>query len=135
MRLIDMGIEPYLVFSTLIGSMAQRLVRKICSKCKKPWTPDLAKLPKDLRLEPGDVLYQGEGCDHCRQTGFRGRCGIYELMLSTDEVVNLIMRRAPTYEVVESARKAGLRLLREDGWLKVKRGVTVVDEVVSNSAI
>jgi general secretion pathway protein E/type IV pilus assembly protein PilB len=135
MRLIDMGIEPYLVCSTLIGSMAQRLVRKICSKCKKPWQPVLEKLPRDLKLDPGDVLYQGEGCDHCRQTGFRGRCGIYELMLSTDEVVNLIMRRAPTYEVVESARKSGLRLLREDGWLKVKRGVTVVDEVVSNSAI
>ena len=135
MRLMDMGIEPYLVCSTLIGSMAQRLVRKICPKCKKPWDVGNQKLPKDLVLAPGDVLYRGEGCENCRQTGFRGRCGIYELMLNNDEIVDRIMRRAPTYEVIEAARKGGMRLLREDGWLKVKRGVTIVDEVVECTAI
>src|SRR3954467_5586466 len=80
MRLIDMGVEPYLVSSTLIGSMAQRLVRKICSKCKSPVEPDHEKIPPDFKVEPGQVLYRGQGCEHCRKTGFRGRSGLYELL-------------------------------------------------------
>lgn len=135
MRLMDMGIEPYLVSSTLIGSMAQRLVRRICGKCKKPVSRDQIKLPRDLVLAPEDTLYHGEGCEYCRQTGFRGRSGLYELMLMNEELSDLIMRRAPTFELVEAARKSGLRLLREDGWLKVRQGLTVPDEVVKCTAL
>jgi len=135
MRLTDMGIEPYLVSSTLIGSMAQRLVRKLCNICKESYKPNLKKVPSDLILTEEDHLYRATGCDACRQTGYKGRSGVYELMLMNDEIANLITHRAPTYEVVAAARKNGLRLLREDGWLKVKRGITDVNEVVRNTAI
>lgn len=134
-RLIDMGIEPYLVSSTLIGSMAQRLVRRICSKCKEPFTPPLNTLPKDLNAKSGDVFYRGAGCESCRNTGFRGRSGIYELMLMKDEIADLIIRRAPVYEIVQVAQRNGLRLLREDGWLKVRKGATTPDEVVKCTAV
>ncbi|MBI1841035.1 MAG: Flp pilus assembly complex ATPase component TadA [Verrucomicrobia bacterium] len=129
MRLIDMGVEPYLVSSTLIGSMAQRLVRKICSKCKEPFVPDRAKLPKDFELDPSATLYRGAGCPHCRNTGYRGRAGLYELMVMNDEIAHKVMERAPSPEIVATARKHGLRLLREDGWVKVRAGMTTPDEV------
>lgn len=135
MRLIDMGVEPYLVCSTLVGSMAQRLVRKICPKCKETYTPDKQKLPPDFKLAAGEQLTRGTGCPNCRNTGYRGRSGIYELMVVTDAVSKLIMDRAATPEVVAVARKAGLRLLREDGWVKVRAGSTTVDEVLTCTAV
>lgn len=135
MRLMDMGIEPYLVSSTLVGSMAQRLVRKLCNGCKEAYDPDPAKLPADLHINPGEHLFRAVGCDACRQSGYKGRSGVYELMLMNEEIAQLITRRAPTYEILTVARKAGLRLLREDGWLKVRRGITDVEEVVRNTAI
>ncbi len=129
MRLIDMGVEPYLVSSTLIGSMAQRLVRKICSKCRDRYEPDVSKLPKDFTLHAGDKLYKGVGCPHCRNTGYRGRAGLYELMVMTDDIAHKVMERAPSPEIVATAKKSGLRLLREDGWLKVRAGVTTPEEI------
>lgn len=135
MRLIDMGVEPYLVSSTLIGSMAQRLVRKICPKCKTESTPDRAKLPKDFPLGASEPLYHGVGCPNCRNTGFRGRCGLYELMVMNEDIAHKVMDRAPSHEIVTVARKSGLRLLREDGWLKVRKGVTTPDEVVMCTAL
>jgi type II secretory ATPase GspE/PulE/Tfp pilus assembly ATPase PilB-like protein len=123
------------VSSTIIGSMAQRLVRKICPKCKAPSPPDPATLPKDFRPLAGEVLYRGAGCPNCRNTGFRGRCGLYELMVMNDDIAHKVMDRAPSNEVVQVARKSGLRLLREDGWLKVRKGVTTVDEVVMCTAL
>lgn len=129
MRLIDMGVEPYLVSSTLIGSMAQRLVRKICPKCKDRLEPDRSKLPKDFKLEPGEKLFRGVGCPHCRNTGYRGRAGIYELLVMNDEIAHKVMERAPSPEIVAVAKKSGLRLLREDGWLKVRAGVTTPEEI------
>jgi len=139
MRLIDMGVEPYLVSSTLIGTMAQRLVRKICPKCKVEYQPDMAKLPKDFPLpqsEGGEFkLWRGEGCPHCRQIGYRGRSGVYELMMMTDEISKKVMERAPSNEVLATARKGGLRLLREDGWRKVHRGITTIEEVLTCTAI
>lgn len=129
MRLIDMGVEPYLVSSTLIGSMAQRLVRKICPKCKDRHEPDRAKLPKDFKLEPGEKLFKGVGCPHCRNTGYRGRAGLYELMVMNDEIAHKVMERAPSPEIVAVAKKSGLRLLREDGWIKVRAGVTTPEEI------
>lgn len=135
MRMIDMGVEPYLVSSTLIGSMAQRLVRKICPKCKTSVEPDRSKLPKDFILGPGELLFKGAGCPHCRNSGFRGRSGLYELMVMNDEISYKVMERAPAPEIVKVARKSGLRLLREDGWVKVREGVTTPDEVVMCTAL
>jgi general secretion pathway protein E/type IV pilus assembly protein PilB len=135
MRLIDMGVEPFLVSSTLIGSMAQRLVRRICPKCKTEFEPDREKLPRDFQPAPGEKLFHGTGCAHCRNTGFRGRSGLYELMVMNDEIAHKIMARVPSPELVAVARQHGLRLLREDGWLKVRNGITTPDEVVMCTAI
>ena len=135
MRLIEMGVEPFLVSSTMIGAMAQRLVRRICSKCKEEYEPDPATLPRDLILEPGAKLARGKGCPHCRNTGFRGRSGLYELMVMTDVIAELIIDRAPSPKIVAAARPSGLRLLREDGWIKVRQGLTTPDEVVQCTAL
>jgi len=134
-RLIEMGVEPFLVSSTLAGAMAQRLVRRICSKCKAEYEPDYDKLPKDFKLERGTKLLRGTGCPNCRNTGYRGRSGLYELMVMNDEISHKIMDRAPSPQVVAVARAAGMRLLREDGWDKVRAGATTVDEVVMCTAL
>ena len=130
MRLIDMGVEPFLISSTLIGSMAQRLVRRICSKCKADYEPDRAHLPRDFVLAPDAKLWRGAGCPNCRNTGYRGRSGLYELMEMSDAIAEKIIERAPSYQIVNVAKQGGLRLLREDGWDKVRSGVTTPDEVV-----
>jgi general secretion pathway protein E/type IV pilus assembly protein PilB len=135
MRLIEMGVEPFLVSSTLIGSMAQRLVRKVCAKCREEYEPDRSQLPRDFQLAPGARLFRGRGCAHCRQTGFRGRSGLYELMLMTEAVSEKVMARAPSPQIIAVAREAGLRLLRDDGWAKVRAGVTTPEEVVMCTAI
>ncbi|MCB1125197.1 MAG: Flp pilus assembly complex ATPase component TadA, partial [Verrucomicrobiae bacterium] len=135
MRLIDMGVESYLVSSTLIASMAQRLVRRICPACKRAADPAAHKPPPDMDWEPGETLYEGAGCERCRQTGFRGRSGLYELMLVNDDLRLQIVDRIPTNQLLKSARQAGLRLLREDGWLKVRQGITTVDEVITCTAV
>lgn len=134
-RLIDMGVEPYLVSSTLIGSMAQRLVRKICPKCRTSYQHEPAKLPRDFTVGADEVLHCGEGCEHCRKTGFRGRLGLFELMTLNDEIAEMILVRASAPRLVTAGRKNGLRLLREDGWLKVKQGITTVDEVLTCTAL
>ena len=134
-RLIDMGVEPYLVASTLTGSMAQRLVRKICSKCRVPFTPDRAKFPRDFAMGEGEMLQRGEGCDHCRKTGFRGRMGLFELMTVDEEIADKILARETAPRLIAAAQKSGLRLLREDGWMKVRRGDTTVDEVLTCTAL
>ncbi len=135
MRLIDMGVEPYLVSSTLNGSMAQRLVRKICPKCKIQYEPDRSKFPRDFQLEPGTKLWKGEGCPNCRQIGYRGRSGVYEMMTMTDDIGAKVMERAPAPIIIASAKQAGMRLLREDGWIKVRRGITTVEEVLTCTAL
>ncbi len=135
MRLIDMGVEPYLVSSTMIASMAQRLVRRICKKCGEAYDPSKRKLPADFGWQDGERLHRGVGCEFCRNTGYRGRTGLYELMLVDDGIRERIMRRAPATEVLNAALKGGLRLLRQDGWLKVRRGDTTIDEVITVTAI
>ncbi len=134
-RLMDMGIEPYLVSSTLAGSMAQRLVRRICEHCRVDYEPDPAKTPVDFGLKPGEKVWRGEGCDRCRKTGYRGRMGVYELMTMNDELAEMILDRAPANRLEAKARKHGMRLLREDGWLKVRRGETTIDEVLTCTAV
>ena len=135
MRLIEMGVEPFLVSSTMIGAMAQRLVRRVCPKLKEFHKPDPATLPRDLILEPGTMLARGTGCPNCRGTGFRGRTGLYELMVMNDVIAEKIIERAPSPQIVAAARSSGLRLLREDGWVKVRAGETTPDEVVLCTAL
>jgi type IV pilus assembly protein PilB len=133
-RMVDMGIEPYLISATVIGVLAQRLARKVCVKCKAPYQVPATELrrfgfkPK----EEGEMvtLYRGEGCDACRHTGFKGRLGIYELMRINDEVRELVVRRAPLADVREAAKANGMHELKEDGLDKVLQGITTPDEVM-----
>lgn len=135
MRLIEMGVEPFLVSSTMIGAMAQRLVRRVCPKCKESYEPDPATLPRDLILSPGEKLARGVGCPNCRGTGYRGRTGLYELMVMNDVIAEKIIERAPSPQIIAAGRASGLRLLREDGWVKVRAGATTPDEVVLCTAL
>jgi len=134
-RLLDMGIEPFLVTSTLDAAMAQRLVRTICPDCKEAYEPDRDRLPPDLKLEPGQTLYRGAGCRKCRGSGYYGRTGLFEMMVTSSAIRERIMARSPTGEVLDAARRDGLRLLREDGWLKVRAGITTADEVIRSSKV
>ncbi len=133
-RLIDMGVEPFLVASTVIGALAQRLVRKICPECAVEYTPDRHQLSSDFTLEEGQKLRRGEGCRACRATGYHGRLGIFELMAMDEAVAEQIMIRAPVHELIRTARQSGLRLLREDGWTKVREGSTTPEEVLRCTA-
>ncbi len=134
-RLLDMGIEPFLVTSTVAAAMAQRLVRTICPGCRESYKPDRDRLPGDFQLEKGEVLYRGSGCRKCRGTGYRGRTGMFELMVVDDDVREKIMARAPSSEVIKVAKANGLRLIREDGWMKVRAGITTPEEVIKSSNI
>jgi type II secretion system protein E len=133
-RLVDMGIEPYLVASSLEVVIAQRLVRLTCEKCRQPASDAEAQR---VRGEYGDlapqVLYHGTGCRACQNTGFRGRQGVFEMMAVTDDVRSLILRRAPAYEIRKVARQHGMRSLREDGWRIVREGRTTVEELMQNT--
>src|SRR5688572_8250110 len=133
-RLVDMGIEPYLVSSSVEVVVAQRLVRVICKECKVE-VPD--KDSTLLRAEFGDlvppVLYKGTGCRNCQGTGYRGRQGIFEMMAVTDEVRALVLDRAPAHEIRKVAVKDGMKSLREDGWRIVREGRTTVEEVMRNT--
>ncbi|HZN66941.1 MAG TPA: ATPase, T2SS/T4P/T4SS family [Tepidisphaeraceae bacterium] len=134
-RLIDMGVEPYLVASSLELVMAQRLVRIICPQCKEPIpAPDLAKFHEEFRSEFGaDVpptLYKGKGCRHCQGTGYRGRQGVFEIMPVTEEIRSLTLERASTGQVRKVAVREGMKSLRHDGWRLVREGRTTVEEVM-----
>ena len=130
-RLLDLGVEPYLVSSSVVGVMAQRLVRRICEKCKTP-RPDL----RNKLLELGDLPanestpWVGEGCKECRNTGYRGRVGIFELMEINDPVRDLIQNRSSASAIRSVACQHGMRLLRQDGLNKVLSGQTTIEEVV-----
>ncbi len=127
-RLMDMGVENYLVSSTLIGVMAQRLVRRICPQCKEKIaasTDIRAELNSDVR-----AIWKGKGCDHCLGTGYRGRIAIFELLIIDDTIRELIMRRATVREIKDKAVSLGMRTLRQDGIEKIKNGTTTVDEVL-----
>ncbi len=132
-RLVDMGIEPFLVASSVIGVLAQRLARQICSKCKEAYRPPreaVRRLDEGLAEDEGLVLYRGSGCDHCRQTGYKGRTGVYELLVVTDRIRELVVRRAPATEIRDAARSEGFRTMRDDGVQKVLEGVTTIEEIL-----
>jgi len=133
-RLVDMGIEPYLVASSLEVVVAQRLVRVICPKCKEPMSESEVQKARD---EFGDlvppVLYRGIGCRYCQGSGYRGRQGIFEIMSISDEVRSLILQRAPSHTIRGVAVKQGMSSLREDGWRIVRDGRASIDEVIRNT--
>ena len=133
-RLVDMGIEPFLVASTIEAVMAQRLVRRLCSKCRVPYQPDQEELPKDFPWElfesGGQPLYHPQGCRSCRNLGFAGRQGIFELCPTTDAVRQLAHDRASSWDIRQAALNDGMRTLRQDAWLKVLDGTTTVEEVL-----
>jgi general secretion pathway protein E/type IV pilus assembly protein PilB len=134
MRMIDIGVEPYLVTSTVEGVMAQRLVRTLCRECRQAYQPKPLELPSDFPTEEvfqdSQSIYRAVGCRACRNTGYSGRRGIYELLATDDEVRKLVTDRVPTNIVKKAAMKGGMRTLRQDGWLKVLRGYTTIDEVM-----
>jgi type IV pilus assembly protein PilB len=136
-RLFDLGIEPFLVASSLIGILAQRLVRRTCSFCAVSQAPDAEAVEKIGGTErlPADGQWRaGHGCEKCGQTGFKGRIGIHELLRVTDELRELITRRAPEHEIRIAARAAGMRTLLEDGIAKAAQGLTTLAAVLQVAA-
>ncbi|HLW36719.1 MAG TPA: GspE/PulE family protein [Chthoniobacterales bacterium] len=133
-RLIDIGVQPFLVASSLRAIMAQRLVRRICPHCKQPAELTESEM-RALRIEPGQLqdaqVMQGRGCEQCRGTGYKGRMGIFEIFVLDDEVSHMINKRSSTLNLRQRARELGMRTLREDGIRKVLAGVTTADEVIS----
>jgi general secretion pathway protein E/type IV pilus assembly protein PilB len=135
-RLIDMGIEPFLVGSTVEGVMAQRLVRTICPDCKVQYEPETHEVPDDFpKPDNGPLkLWKGAGCRSCRQTGFRGRSGIYELMVTGDTIRDMCVQRVNASVIRQQALKEGMITLRKDGWRKVLQGKTTIDEIARVTA-
>jgi general secretion pathway protein E/type IV pilus assembly protein PilB len=138
-RLIDMGIEPFLVASTVEGVMAQRLVRTICPECKVEYKLPIEEFPLDFPLEdrnkgPVPTLWKGTGCRACRQSGYRGRTGIYELMVTGDIIRDLVVQRVNASLIRHEAIKEGMITLRKDGWRKVLQGMTTIEEVARTTA-
>jgi type IV pilus assembly protein PilB len=135
-RILDLGLEPFLITATLEGIVAQRLVRTICPRCKEAFQPTEEML-QELGLTPDNVsgrtFFHGTGCDYCRGTGYSGRVAIFEIMLLDDELRDMIMQRRSTNVIREAARKLGMRTLRESGLLAIYDGVTTIEEVVSQT--
>lgn len=132
-RLVDMGIEPFLISSSVIGVIAQRLVRKICPKCKKEIkiTPDIEKILDENEIGNNEItLYKGEGCPYCKDTGYKGRVAIFELMVITENIREMIIKNVSTGKLRQAAVKEGMCLLKIDGIKKVCEGITTIDEVL-----
>jgi len=133
-RLIDIGVQPFLVASSVRAIMAQRLIRRLCSQCKQPGELSETDL-RALRTEAGQMreaqVMKATGCEHCRQTGYRGRMGIFEIFIIDDEVRHMINKRSSTLLLRKRARELGMRTLREDGVRKVLAGLTSAEEVIS----
>lgn len=133
-RLIDMGIEPFLISATVIGVLAQRLGRRICPNCKEFYEEEAINLRRfGFKVEDPHQkvqLARGRGCEACRYTGYKGRIGFYELMTMNSEIAEMIVRRAPLTELKEAAKANGMKELREDGLIKVLEGLTTPDEVM-----
>jgi general secretion pathway protein E/type IV pilus assembly protein PilB len=133
--MLDMGVEPFLVSSSVEGILAQRLVRKICKYCKTPYTPEPGSLPADFELDESQQLYYGKGCRECRNIGYKGRLGIFELLMMNDEIRELVVQRASAGYIQKAALRNGLELLRQDGWKKVRAGLTTPEEVLRVSKV
>lgn len=137
-RLIDLGVQPYLVASSLEGIAAQRLVRKVCRRCRTFYHPD-EKLLREMGIDPDTVdkelvIPKAVGCPECRNRGYSGRIALFEVVVMNDELRDMAYKELPTTEIRKVARKHGMRTLREDGWLKVVAGITTVEEVRRSTA-
>jgi len=130
-RLIDMGVEPFLISSSVIGVVAQRLVRTICSSCKQSYTPS-EEVIRDFgaELPSNPKFYRGAGCKACKNSGYKGRIGIFEMLLITDKIRDLILAKTPSSQIKHVAQEAGMKTLRQDGITKVLAGATTIDEVI-----
>jgi general secretion pathway protein E len=126
-----MGIEPFLVASSVVAVLAQRLLRKVCPDCKQPYKPSPEELSR-LDMKPGSVanLYRGTGCASCSQTGYRGRTGIFELMILDDEIRRLIGAKADSTAIKQAAIARGMVTLKQEGTAKVLQGFTSLEEVM-----
>ncbi|NBC11698.1 MAG: pilus assembly protein PilB [Planctomycetes bacterium] len=137
-RLLDLGLESFLITATIEGIVAQRLVRTICPRCKESYSPSEEELMQ-LSLTPEDLdgrkLYRGRGCDYCNQSGYRGRIGLFEIMTLDDEIRELIMQSASTQVLRAEARKRGMRTLRQSGLMALYDGQTTIDEVVKETMV
>ncbi len=137
-RLLDLGMEPFLLTATLEAIIAQRLVRKICDNCKEEYQPteqqlmELGIMPKDV---VGRTFFYGRGCDYCNNTGYRGRRALFEIMMLDDEVRELVMKHASSNVLRSESRKRGMRTLRESGLLSIYDGVTTIEEVVRETLL
>lgn len=137
-RLIDIGIKPFLISSSVIGVIAQRLVRKICPKCKKEIkiTPGIERIMNDYKINCNEItLYRGEGCPYCKDSGYKGRVAIFELMVITENIRNLIAKDVTTGKLREAALKEGMCPLKNDGIKKVCEGITTIDEVLRVASV
>jgi len=129
-RLLEMGVEDYLLASSLLGVLAQRLVRRVCMKCRRPTEMVVDAMGNGENGGASVQAYEGAGCDDCSHTGYRGRSGIFELLPVNDTIRQLILKRSSADAIKETAVGLGMRTLREDGWAKVRNGTTTVAEVV-----
>ena len=133
-RLVDMGIEPFLISSSVIGVIAQRLVRTICPYCKKeiPLSAEVQKIMAEFKIEHDEMkIFRGEGCQHCKQTGYKGRTAIFELMVVNENIREMIYKNAPLSEIREIAiNKNGMVTLKEDGIRNIVQGITTIEEVI-----
>ena len=137
-RLIDMGVEPFLISSSVIGVIAQRLVRKICSYCKKeiPINNEIKEIMDEFNINSQEMrIFHGEGCPHCKETGYRGRTAIFELMVINENIRELIYKSAPLSEIRETAiKKNGMVTLKEDGLRNITQGITTIEEVLRTTS-
>ncbi|MBI4584257.1 MAG: Flp pilus assembly complex ATPase component TadA [Planctomycetes bacterium] len=135
-RLVDLGLEPFLITATLEGILAQRLVRRICAECKMPYDPSDKEL-YELELTPSDVegkqFYYGKGCKRCNGSGYKGRIAVLEIMLASDRIKETIMKSGSTAELRQVAKEEGMRTLRESGLLHIYDGITTIEEVVKET--
>ena len=147
MRLADMGVEPFLVAATLIGILAQRLGRTVCANCKETYLgttrdllpfnfgkPTVHEFMPEFGLDPTDLdqpvtLTRGRGCEVCGDTGYKGRTGVHEMLIMNNEIADLIVRRAPLGDITDAASRGGMKKMREDGLIKILRGITDIPEV------
>jgi type II secretory ATPase GspE/PulE/Tfp pilus assembly ATPase PilB-like protein len=130
-RLVDMGVDPFLLASSLIFVAAQRLCRQLCPRCKVPETPDAARLKEaGLNLPKGAKIFTGKGCPYCRKTGYRGRFAILEAMLVEDKIREMIIAKSPPDEIRACAAGAGMKSLRQEGIEHLLAGRTSLDEII-----
>ena len=130
-RLLEMGIEPFLIASAMDCVSSQRLARKLCERCKEQYEPDEKYLEEiEFPMEDNPVFYKPVGCPACNNTGFRGRVGLFEVLRVSEGIEKLVAKNSPTVEIAKLAREEGMVTLREDGLAKVGMGITSLDEVL-----